>query len=57
MMENKKILIIILALIVMMLFHGANLIMENEWSLTGWILIFLSAGIFLIVLSRYEKKS
>jgi len=57
MIENKKILIGILALIVMMLFYGVILVAKNELSLSGWVLIFLSAGIFLIVLSRYERKS
>jgi len=55
-MKDKKILFV-LAFIVIMLFYGANLIIKNEWSLTGWFLILSSAIIFFIVLSRYESKS
>ena len=54
-MENKKILVA-LVLIIIMLFYGFNLVKKNEVSLTGWILIFLSAIIFLIILNRYETK-
>lgn len=56
MLENKKVLIGILFLIVLMLLYGFDLVVKNEWSLTGWFLIFLSAGIFFIVLNKYESK-
>ena len=57
MIENKKVFVGILALVVIMLLYGFFLVMNIEGSLTGWVLIFLGAGIFLIVLNRYERKS